>query len=371
MRRSRLHALLGCAAVGVAAACRSPTGPTTFPDPQATSAALASLDSMFTAPALASFASLSLSQNIVPAAPLQRAARILDATRLTGPGLSSPAEAVRRRAALRASALAPASPQGLIIPDSLYGSVFTWDSASARYARTAATGGPASGIRFILYAVSPPTGAVSFPLTPVGQTDLLDESVGQTQTLHIIVAGVGATSTYVDYTGSLAIGGGFTTAGLAGSLSNGLTGGARNTLTFSVNAGFTGATDTVHATYTLNNPAIAIVLDAKDVMVRPHTDSVTVTFTFTRPGEALSLAGLVLTTSGVLDTVALGFGVNGHAYASVLGNAASETFYDHNGLPIGDTAGQHDVLVALDDLRNAVICMLELTTALLNPATLR
>ena len=365
MRMSRLHELLCCAAVGLAAACRSPMGPTTFPDPQAASAALASLDSMFTAPALVSFASLSLSQNIVPAPPLQRAARIRDATRPRPFG--PPAQTVRRLPLLRASALSPASPQGLIIPDSLYGSVFTWDSASAGYARTAPTGGPATGIRFTLYAVNPLTGAVSFPLTPVGQTDLLDVSVGQLQTLRIIVAGVGGTPTYVDYTGSLAIGGYFATAGLVGSLSNGLTGGASKTLTFNVSAGFTGATDTVHATYSLNNPAIAIVLDASDVMVRQSTDSVTVTFTFTRPGEALSLAGLVVTTSGAVDTVALGFGVNGHAYASVLGNAAGGTFYDHDGVPIQDT----DVLVALADLRDAVIFMLELTAALLNPATLR
>ncbi len=63
--------------------------------------------------------------------------------------------------------------------------------------------------------------------------------------------------------------------------------------------------------------------------------------------------------------------MNGRAYASVLGNAASVTFYDHAGVPIQDTAGQHGVLVALADLRAAAIVVLELTAALLNPATLR
>jgi hypothetical protein len=339
MRLSRFHELLGCAAVVLAAACRTPTGPVTLSDPQATSAALASLDSMFTAPALASFASLSLSQDIVPSPLLQRAGQILEA-----------------------------SPEGLIVPDSLYGSVFTWDSASARYARTAATGGPASGIRFILYAVSPPTGAVSFPLTPVGQTELSDEGVGQSEHLHIIVAGVGGTATYADYSGSLSGGGGIAQAGLVGSLSNGLSGGANRTLTFNVSATIAGATETVHAAYTLNDPSLAIILDVSDVRVQQLTDSVTLNFGFRRATELMSLSGLFVTTSGVLDTVAAGIGVNGHGYASVLGNAAGVTFYDNAGVPIRDSAGQHDVLVALADLRAAAIAVLELTAALLNPA---
>lgn len=343
MRMSRFHELLGRAAVVLAAACRSPVGPlVTLSDPQATSAALATLDSMFTAPALASFASLSLSQHIVPAPSLQRAGRIL-----------------------------AASPEGLIIPDSLYGSIFTWDSASAAYTRTAATGGPATGIRFILYAVSPPTGAVSFPLTPVGQTELSDEGVGQTEHLHIIVAGVGGTPAYADYTGSLTVGGGIAAAGLAGSLSNGLAGGANRTLTFNVSATIAGATETVYATYTLNNPSLAVLLNASDVKVRQFTDSVTINFAFRRAAELVSLSGLFLTTSGVLDTVAVGFGVNGNAYASVLGNAAGVTFYDHAGVPMQDTAGRHDVLVVLANLRDAATAVLEFSAALLTPATLR
>lgn len=336
MRLSRFHELTGCAALVLAAACRSPTGPATLSDPRATSAALASLDSMFTGPALASFASLS--QGIFPAPPLQQAGRIL-----------------------------AASPQGLIIPDSLYGSIFTWDSGAARYARTAATGGPASGIRFILYAVSPTTGAVSFPLTPLGQTDLLDEGVGQAEHLHIIVAGAGGTPANVDYTVSLSAGGGSASAGLVGSLSNGLSGAANRTLTFNVGATLTGATETVHATYTLNDPSLQVFLDASDVKLQQLTDSVTLDFGFLRAAEVVSLSGLFVTTGGVLDTVTAAIGVNGSGYASVLGNAAGVTFYDHYGVPIHDT----DVLVALADLRAAAIAVLDLTAALPNPATPR
>jgi len=267
----------------------------------------------------------------------------------------------------RAGRILAASPQGLIIPDSLYGSIFTWDSASARYARSAATGGPATGIRFILYAVSPASGTVSFPLTPVGQTDLLDEGVGQTEKLHVIVAGVAGTPAYVDYTGLLSAGGGSASAGLAGSLSNGLTGGANRTLTFNVGATRTGAAETVHATYTLNDPSLEVFLDASDVTVQQLTDSVTLDFGFVRAAEVVSLSGLFVTTSGVLDTVAAAIGVNGRGYASLLGNAAGVAFYDHDGVPIQDT----DVLAALADLRAAAIAVLDLTAALPNPATPR
>ena len=61
-------------------------------------------------------------------------------------------------------------------------------------------------MRFILYAVNPLTGTVSFPLTPVGLVDLLDESSGTSAQLHIIVAGNSGTPTYVNYTTTLTFG---------------------------------------------------------------------------------------------------------------------------------------------------------------------
>ena len=65
-----------------------------------------------------------------------------------------------------------------IIPDTLKGSVFTWNTSSSKYARSATTGGPANGVRFVLYATAPGATAPSLPLAPVGYADLLDLSSG-------------------------------------------------------------------------------------------------------------------------------------------------------------------------------------------------
>jgi len=370
MQISKLIRLSPCAALALAAACnKDATGPASLSNPQATIAAVAALDSAFGSPVLASFGILSGSIGSTAATTaLARAGTIVQATlpRPAGVGMSAEAAAVRRLSGLRSLAVAPTSPQGPVIPDTLYGSVYTYDTLSASYTRSATTGGPANGVRFILYAINPLTGGVSTPLAPVGRADLLDESAGLTAKLHIIVSGNGGTPTYLDYTAGLTFGASTVTATLTGSLTNALPGGGNKTLTFSVTANFTTTVITVHATYTLNNPAVTIVLDATDKQVLP-TDSVTVVFSFTRQGETVGFSGLLVTTSGVVDTVSAAIKVNGQPYASIKGNNLGVTFYDSNGDPITDTTHQHDILVALEGIQFAVVLVIDFTAALFGP----
>lgn len=363
MQMSRFTRMTAGAVVVFAAACNSDsTGPATLTNPQATIAAVAALDSAFHAPALASFGALSGS--IGSTAALVTAGTIVQSTAprpITG--MSAEAAAVRRLSGLRALALA--NPQGPVIPDSLYGAVFTYDTASQAYVHSG-SGGPANGVRFILYAINPLTGGVSLPLSAVGQTDLLDESAGLTAKLHIIVSGDAGSPTYIDYTAALTFGASSVNASLTGSLTNALQGGANKTLSFNVSASFAVGLISVTATYTLNNPAVTIVLDATDKQVAA-TDSVTLTFGFTRQGETVGFAGLLVTTSDVVDTVDAAIKVNGQPYASVRGNNISVTFYDHAGTPITDTTQQHDILVALEGIQFAVVLVIGFTAALFAP----
>jgi hypothetical protein len=271
MRLSRLSQITGCAAVMLAAACNNDTtGPATLANPQATIAAVAALDSAFNTAALASFGALSGSIGSTAAtAALGRAGTIVRAT-LPHPattGVAAEAAAVKQLSGLRAINLSPANPQGPVINDTLYGSIYTYDTTFHGYVRSATTGGPTNGVRFILYAINPLTGNIATPLSPVGQTDLLDESVGLTAKLHIIVTGNGGTPTYLDYTAALTFSQTSLVATLDGSLTNALGGGANKTLQFSVNATFSLTTITVHGTYSLNNPAVTITLDAADKQV--------------------------------------------------------------------------------------------------------
>src|SRR5215831_9997586 len=196
MRITTFIRLSPCAALVLAAACNSDTtGPATLSNPQATIAAVAALDSAFHSNTLASFGALSGSIGSTAAtAALSRAGTIARATlpRPSTPGVTAAAQAVRQLSGLRALNLSPASPQGPVINDTLYGSIYTYDTTFHAYVRSATTGGPVNGVRFILYAINPLTGGLASPLSPVGQADLLDESVGATAQLHIIVAGNGS-----------------------------------------------------------------------------------------------------------------------------------------------------------------------------------
>ncbi len=370
MRITTFLRLSPCAALLLAAACNSDTtGPATLSNPQATIAAVAALDSTFHSNALASFGALSgIIGSTAATAALARAGTIVQATlpRPSTPGVTAQAAAVRQLSGLRALNLSPASPQGPVINDTLYGSIFTYDATAQAYVRSATTGGPTNGVRFILYAINPLTGSLQVPLSPVGQADLLDESVGATAKLHIIVTGNNGTPTYLDYTAALTFTQTSLVATLSGTLTNALAGSANKTLTFSVNATFTITTISVTGTYTLNNPAVTITLTASDRRV-VTTDSVTLSFGFTRQGEAISFSGRLVTTGDVVDTVDAAIKVNGQPYASVKGNNLAVTFYDANGVAITDTTQQHDILVALEGIQFAVVLVISFSAALFAP----
>jgi hypothetical protein len=364
-RTLRASAVLG---IAFAAACSdsSHLGPGTLVDPTATAAALASFDSAFGSATLASFTSLSLF--MAPTAALAPAGRVLTATQPVpfAAGTSPEAALEGRLSGLRDFASLALNPQGPLIPDTLYGSIFTWDAGLGGYTRSQTTGGPGDGVRFILYAVNPLTGTVSVPLTPVGQVDLLDESSGTSAQLHIIVAGNTGTPTYVDYTTTLTIGLGTLTATVTGSVTNALQPPANKTLSFSAIASFALSEISVHATYTLNNPAFTVVLDIVDANSRP-TDTIEVDLLISRPNEAIRFTGGLVTTAGVVDTVSAAITVNAQLYARMEGNATGVTFYDRNGAPIQDTATQHDILVALDHIRHVAEGVLTFTAALFQP----
>jgi hypothetical protein len=355
----------GVVLAAVLAACSdNSAGPGTLTNPVATSAALSSLDSAFVAQAVVSYGSLG--RFITPSAALARAGSIASATRPRWLPAGTPPEVAvaHHLAGLRGLAAVPSSPQGPIIADSLYGSIFTWDSTSMMYVRSQTTGGPTNGIEFVLYAVNPVTGDIVYPLIPVGVAEFLDESSGNTAKLHIRVKD--DLTTYLDYTATLTPGVLSLTATVSGFVTNGASGGANKTLTFDVNAQVTLITVTAQATFTLNNPVVTIFLNATATSLQ-GTETVSVTFSFTRPGETVQLKGSVTTTNAVLDTVTAEIRVNGQLYASVEGNASGVNFYDKDGNVITDAGAQHDVIEALDHLRAAVEETIEFIDALFNP----
>ena len=363
---SRFGRALAGLAVLFVAACSDGTGPVTIANPVTTEAALSSVDGAFTAPATISFGAMG--QFITPTG-LTAAATIVKATAPRPPvaGQNAPAFATERLGDLQLLAsLAPWAPQGPIIPDTLYGSVFTWDSAAGHYVRTP-TGGPANGVRFILYAVNPITHAISYPLTEVGFVDMLDESANASLKLHILVKGVGGTTTYLDYLATVTAGATDVTATVSGFISNGAAGGSNKTLTFDVTATLTLSSADVNASFALNSPSVALQLHLTSVRSIEGQETVTLDFSITHPGETLRLQGLFVNTAGVLDTLNAEVRVNGQVFATVAGNALGVTFYDRAGHVIEDTEQQRAILHVLRHLLNLAEDVFEFIEDLFDP----
>jgi hypothetical protein len=164
------------------------------------------LDTMFDISVLNSFSAMS--GDIAPVAPA-RVAQLRALAAATNP--------LNRSSALRPYAQGVATSRMLrelvptmvnassaaLFPAEVLGKTFEWNETSDLYEQTARTGAPGNGVRFILYAVDPFTNRPTEPVVEVGFVDLMDESTSSVARVHVVVAGVGGTPVYVDYTVSV------------------------------------------------------------------------------------------------------------------------------------------------------------------------
>ncbi len=99
------------------------------------------------------------------------------------------------------SAVPGASGTAPIFPDSMLRRVFHWDAGTHQYASPPqdTVGGPASGVRFVLYAPDTTAGLPIEPTVQVGQADLLDASLPDTTRLRVFATG-GTPMTTIDFT---------------------------------------------------------------------------------------------------------------------------------------------------------------------------
>ena len=125
-------------------------------------------------------------------------------------------------------------------------------------------------------------------------------------------------------------------------------------------------TRTAQASFTLNAPAVSVALEATSTKLE-GTETASLTYTLSRPGETLRQQGYLTTTNDVLDTLSAEIRLNEQVYGSVEGNAQSATFYDRNGTAITDAGAQHDVLLALGHLRRSVEDTLAFIQSVFNP----
>lgn len=316
--RAVLYSALGLTLV--LAGCNSMNGPVaSLSDPATTAAQTAALDSALSSPVVASFQALGGAIHLAP--PVNGAVRALGALSLAQPGSDRYGALARQAQALKqvvpgfASLAATA-----IINDTLKGSVFTWNTASSQYTRSATTGGPANGVRFLLYATAPGASAPSLPLVQVGSADLLDLSSGGTATLEIIVKNNAGSVTYLDYTFSGSGNSSSFTASVSGTVTNGFAGAANKTLTFNIAVSGSRSSVSLTLSVSLNNPAVT-VQETVTVVDDGTTTTLTINFTFTRPGESVTLAGsAAISDADGSATFNVAITVNGGTYATITGS---------------------------------------------------
>jgi hypothetical protein len=352
--RSLLRA--GLALGLLAAACKDSIGPKSLANPQATTAQMAALDTLFNVSALNSFSTLS--GNIAPSAPRLAALRALAraSNPLAGSSALRPyAKGLESAQMLRqlVPTLTSASTAGLF-PPAVVGKTFEWNLTTAAYEPTARTGAPSNGVRFILYAVDPLSHLPVDPLVEVGYVDLNDEGTANLAKVHVTVAGVGGTPVYVDYTVSLGATSG-TSARLAtaGYITNGA--GSPDTLRFtgaiSVAGSATGASVTQDVRLDVTSRDVHIRLWER-VTFTQTTATLQIYYRFQHGAEVVTLTGN-FNLDGIGQTVdgTINVGVDGGRFATctVAAGSGSFTLTCHGADADGLNADEQEALQAIGD----------------------
>lgn len=336
----RLFHRAGIVLALAAAACgKDSPSPVDFNDPAAVSANLASVDSAFDSDVFRSFNAATLSLDAAAQPSIRPATTLLGTLRpkleRTGAQVFLPGLLQARKLQAIIPNLNVSAGQGRIIPDTMYGRVFEWDTPANQYSFQGTTVSNLNGVRFVLYALGL-DGEVFEPVTAIGTLDIIDQSTPSLLQLHIRVQNSGATTTYVDYTASMLSSPTSLTATVTGSISNGLGGGSNKTLSFdqtlTVNSGGASA----HATFALNNPAMTLMLNESVTFSDPNI-IINADFRLIQSGETIRTVGRI-----TLNTVTLAVEVNvtvyvdGHPVASIRGDPSNPAtqWVDAGGEPL-------------------------------------
>ena len=369
---SRSWRVLATAAALTAAACNSNTGPQAhLSNPAQLSADLQTVGSIFTSPAFQSFSALGLATGS-PVAATTRVGALLGATPIVPPRTSTQpyANAPARLQALRTAAGAlRGGITASVIPPTVLGETFVWDVTTHQYVAdpSATPPAPANGVRIILYAVDPVTGAVVEPPVATGYVDLIDLSTGNTNSLQVIVNGGTPASpgtTYANYTVTATVTGSPATAFDATAV--GFVSDGTHTLTF--NAAFSATSLTtdnpdaqIDVTWSLDNPSVNVALH--ETLTTPDANDATlaIDFSVTRGAETVRVQGTVtVVVSPATVTANLSITVNGVPFATITGTATATSnniqarHADGSALSSDELSALQNLFVLPDSLETAI-----------------
>jgi hypothetical protein len=334
--------LAAAAAACVVAACSSSTAPQPqLSNPQQLSTNLQTVAGVVSSPTFSSFGALRTASGSPVAAPTVPGV-LLGAAPITAPATSTQAYAgapARLQGLRLAAATLPSGIAASVIPPTQLGNVYVWDVTTHAY--VAQSGGPANGVRVILYAVNSSDQVIE-PTTAVGYVDLLDESTASTNTLHVLVYGGTPASPgtkYADYKVSGTVTGSPATAfnaSAAGFVTDGT-----HTLTFNATFAATQLNTTtpsvqIDVTWSLDNPAVSVSLSETVAAADANDLTLTIHFKETYAGETVAVDGTVaVVVSPQSVTANLTVSVNGQTFATIKGTVTATS----NGLQIAHADG--------------------------------
>jgi hypothetical protein len=345
------------------AACgKDSPSPVDFNDPAAVSSNLSSVDSTFDNPVFRSFTFATQSIDVAAPQPgIQEAATLIEALR---PALKRTGAQVFLPNLLRAremQALLPnlsvSAAEGRIIPDTMYGRVFEWDTTANAYTYQGTTVSNLNGVRFVLYALGL-DGEVFEPVTAIGTLDIIDQSTPSQLQMHVLVRNSAGTTTYVDYTAALQASQTAVNATVTGSISNGRNSPDNKTLSFNQTLTANAGGLRITATFALNNPAITLIL-SESVTTDQSNLIVNADFRVIQGGETVrTLARITVNRLSLDMTVNVTVYVDGHPVASLSGDPSDPAtqWVDAGGEPltIEDLAALDNLFDALESFDAAV-----------------
>jgi hypothetical protein len=340
---------------GLAACNKDSAAPVDFNDPAAVSSNLSSVDSTFNSDVFRSFTVTAFMLDVAAQPSIRPAATLLQTLHpkieRTGAQAFLPGLIQGRKLQLLTPQLSLSAAQGAIIPDSMYGRVFEWDTTGVgQYAWQDSTVSGLNGVRFILYAVGL-DGQIFEPVTPIGMLDITDASTSSGLRLHILVRNNTGTTTYVDYTVELTGNASTTQANAAGTIRNGLAAPNNKELAFDETLTVTASSIRVTATFALNNPATTLMLNESLSFNDPDL-VINTDFRLIQNGHTIRTVGRI-TVNNLTDALDVTITVyfDGGPVASISGDPTlpGTQWVDAGGEPL--TAQD---LAALDDLFDAL-----------------
>lgn len=206
------------------------------------------------------------------------------------------------------------------IPPEVAGKTFVYDDAADDWVPSERTGAPATGVRFVLYAVDA-FGAIVTPLVETGHIDLIDLSNGSEAAARLVAVSGGETK--ADYSASATGDAGNGTMEIAGFIG---TGANRLVLDFSADVSTSGDDVTFALDSRLEFPGHDVVFDAS---LDGTSNDVTETYSAQLEELIESPNGRLELTGDLGEGTHLIIRVNGDVYATYDGD--SETLTGANG----------------------------------------